>query len=67
MDLYLEEIAQEKQMVIAGDHTAWSRLQALTLPERTYEHQATPLSGAKPITLGQGYSTIAWIAQEQLS
>ena len=52
-------------MVLAGDHTAWSRLEAVTLRERTYEHQASPLSGSKPVTLGQGYSTLAWIPKAQ--
>lgn len=65
MELYLEQIEQGHQPVLAGDHTAWSRLQAETLRERTYEHQANPMSGAKPITLGQGYSTIAWIPEKQ--
>ncbi|MBD1864229.1 MULTISPECIES: NF041680 family putative transposase [Trichocoleus] len=65
MELYLEKLNQSNQLVLAGDHTAWSRLQARTLRERTYEHQANPMSGAKPITLGQGYSTIAWIPEAQ--
>jgi hypothetical protein len=65
MGLYLEQIPQDQQIVLAGDHTAWSRLQAPTLRERTYEHQANPMSGAKPVTLGQGYSTIAWIPEAQ--
>lgn len=65
MDVYLEQMPQDEQIVLAGDHTAWSRLQAETLRERTYEHQATPMRGAKPVTLGQGYSTIAWIPQTQ--
>jgi DDE superfamily endonuclease len=65
MGVYLEQIAPDEPMVIAGDHTAWSRLHAETLQERTDEHQATPMSGAKPVTLGQGYSTIAWIPQTQ--
>lgn len=65
MELYIKQIEQENRIVLAGDHTAWSRLQAETLRERTYEHQATPMSGAKPVILGQGYSTIAWIPEEQ--
>src|SRR5512141_2855857 len=44
MGLYLEQIPQDDRDVLAGDHTAWSRLQAETLRERTYEHQATPMS-----------------------
>uniref|UniRef100_UPI0039C70839 transposase n=1 Tax=Scytonema sp. PCC 10023 TaxID=1680591 RepID=UPI0039C70839 len=48
-----------------GDHTAWSRLEAVTLKERTYEHQAQPMSGSKPVTLGQGYSSIVWVPQTE--
>lgn len=65
MGLYVEQIPQTERVVLAGDHTVWSRLQAGTLRERTYEHQATPMSGAKPVTLGQGYSTLAWIPESQ--
>ncbi|MBD1864143.1 MULTISPECIES: NF041680 family putative transposase [Trichocoleus] len=65
MELYSKEIRSQPQIVIAGDHTAWSRLQAQTLRERTYEHQANPMSGAKPITLGHGYSTMAWIPEAE--
>lgn len=63
MRLYIEQLPQTEQIVLAGDHTAWSRLEAQTLRERTYEHQAQPMAGAKPVTLGQGYSTIAWIPE----
>jgi hypothetical protein len=35
------------------------------LKERTYEHQAQPMSGAKPVTVGQGYSTIAVIPETE--
>lgn len=55
MGLYIEHLPQEQPIVFAGDHTAWCQLQAQTLRERTYEHQSTPMSGAKPVTLGQGY------------
>ena len=65
LQLYVEEIPQKDQVVLAGDHTAWSRLQAVTLQERTYEYQATPMSGSKPVTIGQGYSTLAWIPKDQ--
>lgn len=65
MELYLEQMESHEQIVLAGDHTAWSRLQAPTLQERTYEHQATPMSGARPVTLGQGYSTLAWIPETE--
>ena len=65
MRLYTEQIPQTGQIILAGDHTAWSRLEAVTLKDRTYEHQAQPLSGSKPVTVGQGYSTIAWIPEAE--
>lgn len=65
MGLYIEQLPGTARVVLAGDHTAWSRLDAVTLRERTFEHQATPMSGAKPVTLGQGYSTLAWIPEAQ--
>jgi hypothetical protein len=37
-------------------------LYAETLKDRTFEHGAKVISG-KPITLGHGYSTIAWIPE----
>lgn len=65
MQLYIQQLPQTEQLVLAGDHTAWSRLEAVTLKERTYEHFAKPLSGDKPVTVGQGYSTIAWIPEAE--
>lgn len=64
MRLYIEQLPQTEQPILAGDHTAWSRPDAVTLKDRTYEHQAQPMSGTKPVTVGQGYSTIAWIPEE---
>lgn len=63
--LYTQQIPTETLIVLAGDHTAWARLQAQTLRERTYEHQANPMRGGKPVTLGHGYSTIAWVPETQ--
>jgi hypothetical protein len=65
MRLYVKQLPQTEQIILAGDHTAWSRLEAVTLKERTYEHQAQLLSGAKPVTVGQGYSTIAMIPETE--
>ena len=66
MKLYLQQIHQDRdkkqRIILAGDHTAWSRIYAPTLKDRTYEHGAKVISG-KPITVGQGYSTLAWIPQ----
>ena len=63
MRLYMKQLPQTEQLVLAGDHTAWPRLEAVTLKERTYDHVAQPMSGSKPVTVGQGYSTIAWIPE----
>lgn len=65
MQLYIQQLQQTEQIVLAGDHTAWSRPNAVTLKDRTYEHQVQPMSGAKPVTVGQGYSTIAWIPETE--
>lgn len=66
MKLYLAQtqmrIAEDEYLVTAIDHTAWSRPAAKTLQERTYEHQA---SASSKVTIGQGYSTIAWIPEDQ--
>nr|WP_254625724.1 transposase [Nostoc sp. TCL240-02] len=61
MQLYIKQIPTEKRPLLAGDHTNWSRPDAVKLKERTYEHSGTSIAGNKPITVGQGYSTIAWI------
>jgi len=34
------------------------------LQERTVEHQPTKIVGNKPITIGQGFGTLAWIPEE---
>jgi hypothetical protein len=65
MQEYVRHIPQSEVVVLAGDHTAWSRPYAKTLQDRTYEHQPSPMSGVKPVTVGQGYSTITWIPEEQ--
>ncbi len=62
-DLYRAELRSVDRPILAGDHTAWSRPYARTLPERTVEHQPNAIPGAKPITVGQGYSTLAWIPE----
>jgi len=51
------------RVVLMGDHTAWSRVYARTLRDRTVEHQPNTIPGARPITVGQGYSTLAWVPE----
>jgi hypothetical protein len=65
MKLYRKQIPTpkpEQRIILAGDHTPWPRTEAPTLKDRTYEHGAKVISG-KPITLGHGYSTLAWIPE----
>ncbi len=64
MDLYIKQVPTQGRVLLAGDHTAWSRPDAVTLKERTIEHSSTASAGNKPITIGQGYSTIAWIPED---
>ena len=64
MQLYIQQMPTDVRPILAGDHTAWPRPDALTLQERTIEHQATGIYGNRPITVGQGYSTIAWIPED---
>ncbi|MFB2919622.1 hypothetical protein, partial [Aerosakkonema funiforme] len=63
MRLYIQQMPTDVRPILAGDHTNWPRPDAYTLQERTIEHQATAVDGNRPITIGQGYSTIAWIPE----
>jgi len=63
MRLYIEQIPTDQRPVLVGDHTNYPRLDAKTLKDRTYEHQPTSIPGNKPVTIGQGYSTIAWVPE----
>jgi hypothetical protein len=63
MKLYIGQMPQQERLILAGDHTAWPRIYAEKLKDRTFEHGAKVISG-KPITLGHGYSTLGWIPEE---
>lgn len=65
MKHYIAHIPKEPRILLVGDHSSWSRPEAVTLRERTYEHGGGGIGGGKPITLGQGYSTIAWIPEKK--
>jgi len=54
MKLVIQQMTKQQRLILAGDHTSWTRLYAEKLKDRTYEHGAKVISG-KPITLGQGY------------
>ena len=62
MTRYVEEIPSLEYVLLGIDHTAWGRRGAKTLKDRTYEHQA---SSNNSVTVGQGYSTIAWLPEKQ--
>ncbi|WP_341530109.1 transposase [Nostoc sp. UHCC 0302] len=64
MQLYIKQMPKQDRPLLAGDYTAWSRPDAVTLIERTIEHSIVSMGGDKPITVGQGYSTIAWIPED---
>lgn len=55
------------RVLLAGDNTTWPRPSARTLSDRTYLHQPAriPGLGNRPVTVGHGYSTLAWVPQEE--
>jgi hypothetical protein len=65
LQLYISHLPHQERVVLAGDHTAWPRPYARTLPERTYEHHVGAGMGGAPVTVGQGYSTLAWITEQE--
>jgi hypothetical protein len=65
MRLYIEQMPKQGRIILAGDHTAWSRPDAVTLKERTYEHYTQGGFAGRPITAGYGYSTIAWVPETE--
>ena len=65
MRLGIEQMPTEGRPLLAGDHTVWPRPEARTLRDRTIEHQPTQIAGNKPIAVGHGFSTIAWIPEAQ--
>ncbi len=63
LHLYLQQLTDETQLILAGDHTAWPRLWASTLAGRSYQHQDSPIPVHRPVTIGHGYSTLAIIPE----
>ena len=64
MELYCSHFLSSERLVLAVDHTAWPRLWAETLKERSYQHQPTVLPGHRPVTIGHGYSTVAIVPEQ---
>lgn len=65
MGLYLEQLPRDGPIVLAGDHTGWPRPEAKRLRERTHEYQANSNRSRGSVSLGQGYSTLAWIPEAE--
>jgi hypothetical protein len=65
LSLYLSQLVSQERLVLAGDHTAWSRVWAETLSGRSYQHQPDPIPGHRPVTIGHGYSSLAVIPETQ--
>ena len=65
LEVYVQQLPSQGRILLAGDHTAWPRPSAFTLRDRTVEHHFTKVPGNRPITVGQGYSTIVWIPEER--
>jgi hypothetical protein len=65
LHLYLKTIDGSRKPILVGDHTAWPRITAPTLRDRTFQYQPNPVPGAKPITVGHGFSTLAWVPDEK--
>jgi hypothetical protein len=65
LNLFVQQLPAHERLTLAGDHTAWPRPSAYTLPDRTAQHQPNPVPGAPPITLGHGYSTLVEVPELQ--
>ncbi len=69
MDLLLDYVPETtlERPLLVGDHTAWPRLSAPTLAQRTYTHHAdkqTCMADGLPITAGFAFSTLALLPDQ---
>lgn len=51
-------VESPEQLILAGDRTFWPRQDAVTLKERTFDHDSR-----QKRAVGQSYSTLAWIPE----
>lgn len=58
LKLEVKSLPAIERPLLVGDHTAWPRVQARTLEDRSFVHQPTPIKGQKPISIGHRYSTL---------
>lgn len=61
MSAYIEHLPTASQPLLAGDHTAWLRPEAVTLKDRGYVHSA--VDGNSSMGIGHCYSTLAWVPE----
>ncbi len=64
MEVHLKQITSSQRPLLVGDHSAWFRPGAKTLQQRTYEHKPSRIAVNRPIGVGFGYSTIAYIPEK---
>lgn len=65
MEVYIQEITSNQRPLLVGDHSGWFRPDAVTLQERTYEHKPSRIAVNRPIGVGLGYSTVAYVPEEK--
>lgn len=58
LKLEIKQLPPQGRPLLVGDHTAWPRVQARTLKDRSFVHQPTLIKGQKPISIGHRYSTL---------
>ena len=67
LEVYGRYLPDRERPILAGDHTAWPRVEAWTSKERTIEHQPSPVPGNRPITIGYGYSSLVLVPEAHTS
>lgn len=63
LKLEIQHLPPVERPLLVGDHTAWGRVQARTLEDRSFVHQPTPIKGQKPIIIGHRYSTLGVVPE----
>ncbi|MDJ0519364.1 MAG: hypothetical protein QNJ74_24925 [Trichodesmium sp. MO_231.B1] len=64
MEVYIDCISSNQRPLLVGDHSAWLGPDAVRLQERTYEYQPGKIKVNQPIGVGFGYSTLAYIPEQ---
>lgn len=67
LELEIKNLPPMNRPLLVGDHTAWPRVQARTLKDRSFVHQPTLIKGQKPISIGHRYSTLGVVPPNDLN